>query len=162
MNIFDFLTVAQVIYIAAFIDCHGSIYAQIKRGEYALGFRIAISIAFHQKLRRKPFLLKIQRELGKRGILRDRGDGMAELTLQGDDLIYALLLRLKPYVRIKSKQLNLTLRLLEMLPHIRRDPKRFLEAAKLADQIASYNDSKNRTMTAEVVERTLFPVETKK
>lgn len=163
MTNFLHLQIVQLVYFAAFIDCDGSIIAQIKSGEYALGYRIAISICFHQKKARNYFLRKIQREL-KAGVLRDRGN-MSDLTIQGNELIYQFLLLIKPYVRIKSKQLNLMVRLIEQMPQAKRNPAKFLELCELADRIESFNDSRNRTVTAKTVReafirKALIPVET--
>lgn len=159
-NRFDYLTASQLAYFAGFIDCSGSISAEIRKGDYVLKYRIVVSISFHQKKKCKHFLGKIQQEL-KTGVLRDSLSGdMSDLTLFGVELVYPFLQKIKPFIRMKAKQLNLMMRLIEQMKDLNKDIPKFLELCGIVDRIGNLNDSKNRIVTAEVVRETLIPVET--
>lgn len=157
-NRFNHLTDTQLAYMAAFIDCNGSIFAEIKPGEYVLKYRIIISLVFYQKKSRKHFLKKIQKEL-KTGVLRDSGD-ISDLTLSGVEIVVPFLQKIKAFVRIKTKQLNLMLRLIEQLPQIQNNSQKFIEVCEIADRIAKLNDLKNRKITVHDLQKVLIPVET--
>ena len=141
----------QWAYLAGFIDGDGSIMAQIvSRPDYILKYQIRVSLSFIQITKRKHFLLKIQNEI-KKGNLRDRGDGISELTFIGWQDVKWILLQIKPFLRIKEKQANLVLKIIEQLPLTKTSPNNFLKICELADQVAHLNDSKRRTIITQVV-----------
>lgn len=99
--------------------------------------------------------MQLQSDIGK-GTLRDRNDGISELAIVGWQSVLPLLLQLQPALRIKLKQANLVLKIIEQLPLTKNSPEKFLELCYLADQVAALNDSKNRIITAEMVEKDLI------
>lgn len=139
-------------YLAGFCDGNGSIIATICRmPDYkVIQFHLRITISFTQKSSRSHFLEKIQKKLRGKGSVRNRKDGIHELALLGPDARW-LIQFLQPYLSLKKKQANLALKILEQLPSAKKDPHRFLELCKLADQIAALNDSKTRATTSETV-----------
>ena len=141
----------QWAYLAGFLDGDGSIMAQIvSRPDYILKYQIRVSVSFIQITKRKHFLIKIQNEI-KKGNLRDRGDGISELTLIGWQDVKWILLQMKPFLRIKEKQANLVLKIIEQLPLTKTSPDNFLKICELANQVANLNDSKGRTIITQVV-----------
>ena len=141
----------KLAYLAGFLDADGSIMAQIvSRPDYIFKYQIRLSISFIQKTKRKHFLIKIQNEI-KKGNLRDRGDGISELTLIGWQDVKWILLQMKPFLRIKEKQANLVLKIIEQLPLTKTSPDNFLKICELANQVANLNDSKGRTIITQVV-----------
>ena len=143
----------QLGYIAGFLDCDGSVLAQIiEREGYTLHYQLRFTVSFVQKTKRKHFLMRLQEDLGK-GTLRDRNDDMSELAVVGWQSVAPLLLQLRPVVRMKLKQLNLVLKMIEQLPLTKKNPQKFLELCYMSDQVSSLNNSKNRKVTAAEVEK---------
>lgn len=148
------LTDLQASYLAGFLDSDGSIIAQIvPRKDYRFKYQIRVSVLFIQKRSRQHLLQDFQTEIGT-GTVRDRGDGISELAVVGQNSVVPLLKRLVPYLRGKTKQGNLVLRICEQLNLTNNDPLRFMELARLSDQVSALNDSNNRTITSETVEQT--------
>ena len=145
------LSELDLAYISGIWAGDGSIFARIiPREDYVLKFQIYLSVNLTQKTQRKHILLQLQKILGV-GIVRDRGDGMSDLTLNGFDLVGPFLTQLVPYMRLKQRQANLALKIIEQHFLARRNPIKFLELCVLADQIAAANDSKNRMHTSQSV-----------
>ena len=140
-------------YIAGFLDGNGSILAQIvERKDYLFHYQIRFTISFVQQTSRRHFLIQLKKDLGK-GTLRDRNDGISELAIVGWQSVAPLLEQLQSLLRIKVKQANLVLKIIEQLPLTKKSPQKFLELCYLVDQVAALNDSKGHTVTAEVVEK---------
>jgi len=153
------LTDSQLAYLSGFIDCDGSIMAQIvSRNDYLLKFQIRVSVVFYQKKRRQHFLTQIQNEIGV-GTLRVKPDGMTELTIVGGNTVIALLKKMQPFLRMKKKQADLVIKIIEQLPLTKSLSKNsienFIKLCQIADQVAELNDSKNRQITALIVQETL-------
>ena len=138
------LTSTQAAYIAGFVDGDGSVMAYIiKRPDYGIiKYQIRVSVNFVQRKDRGHFLKKIQEELSNKGSFRiDRGDGIADLALVGQSDLMSFLPEIRPYLRIKQKQANLVLRIIQELSQAKKDPLRFLELCKLVDQVTLLNAS---------------------
>lgn len=149
------LTTTQAAYLAGFIDGDGSIIAQLVfRKDYVLKYQIRVSVLFIQKKKRVYFLNQLQDEIGT-GVVRDRGDGIAELSLVGVNTVYPFLKQIQPFLRIKRKQANLVIQIIDQLNLTKNSPQKFLDLCKLSDQVSDLNDSKNRTITSETVKNTL-------
>lgn len=147
------MTPLQLAYIAGFLDGDGSVLAQIiERKEYIYHYQIRFTVSFVQKTKRKHFLMQLQKEIGN-GTLRDRNDGVSELAIIGWQSVKTLLKQLQPVARIKLKQINLVLKIIEQLPLTKTSPEKFLELCYLTDQVAALNDSKHRSVVAKDVER---------
>jgi LAGLIDADG endonuclease len=147
------LSVEQASYLAGFIDADGSIIAQIvSRKDYVLKFQVRVSVTCIQKMNRIHHLKEFQYEIGK-GTIRDRGDGIGEFLIVGHKNVFAFLKQITPYLRNKKKQAKLVIRICEQLDLTKNDPQKFIELCALADQIGALNDSKNRSNTAQQVEK---------
>ena len=147
------MTPLQLAYIAGFLDGDGSVLAQIvERKEYIYHYQIRFTVSFVQKTKRKYFLMQLQKEIGQ-GSLRDGNDGISELAIVGWQSVNTFLKQLQPLVRIKLKQINLVLKIIEQLPLTKTSPEKFLELCYLTDQVAALNDSKNRRVAAKDVEK---------
>ena len=153
INFENLMTPLQLAYIAGFLDGDGSVLAQIvERKEYIYHYQIRFTVSFVQKTKRKHFLMQLQKEIGN-GTLRDRNDGISELALVGWQSVNPLLKQLQPVARIKLKQINLVLKIIEQLPLTKTSPEKFLALCYLTDQVAALNDSKNRILAAKDVEK---------
>ena len=138
-------------YIAGFLDGDGSIMTEIvKRNDYRLKFEIRYIVTFTQKTSRNYSLIQLRDELGI-GNFRNRGDGCSELAISGWQSVKPLLEKLEPYLKIKKKQANLILQIIEKKPLVGNSPLRFLESCELCDKIALLNDSRTRMITSNVV-----------
>jgi hypothetical protein len=62
--------------------------------------------------------------------------------------VYKFLLLLQPYLRLKQKQANLVLKIIEQLPSSKDSLDNFLKLCLLVDQVAELNDTKKRKHTA--------------
>lgn len=186
------ITLHDLIYIAGFLDGDGCIMAQlITRPDYKLGFQIRLTVQFTQSSKREIYLQKLKDILGI-GYIRNRnrvnigaspqlGGLTNRLTSDGSNYqtnglinpvcdyiitepknVYMFLKEIQPYLRMKQKQANLVLTIIEQLPLAKDSPSKFIELAHMVDHVASLNDSKNRKVTATHVEAILkckFPKE---
>jgi hypothetical protein len=159
-------------YLAGVVDCDGSIIAQFvyhkdynKKNPYEIRLTVQVS----QLTKRKWFLTEIREKLGE-GVVRDRqtsekneGCGyltgvpplggtptMSDFVLVGPRPVSQFLKMLTPFLKLKKKQANLVIRICEQLANS-HDPDIYNQTLDLVDQVASLNDSKNRTITAQVV-----------
>lgn len=145
---FSDLTETQKAYTAGFLDGDGSILAQcLRKTDYKLGFQIRISVVFHQKTRRKEFLKDLSEEIGL-GQLREKKNGMSEYNIVGAAATKPLLEALLPYLRMKQRQANLVLKILEQLPSTENNEERFLDVCRLVDKVSKANDSKQKPPNA--------------
>jgi len=90
------------------------------------------------------------------GYVRERKDGMLELTIKSEKDIELLIKKLMPYLIMKKPQAELVLKIINLLKDIKNDHE-FLEVCKLIDKFATLNDSKKRINTSEIVKNILFP-----
>ena len=150
------LTAKERFYLAGFLDADGSIFAQIVRGnDLKYNYRIRVSIGFYQNKRYNWFLKKLQKDL-KCGSIRTKPDGVSEYIITAANPVRNLLLQLKDCLVLKKRQANLVLEILEKKKQL-QSKSDFLEVCQLTDKVADLNYSKKRTITAEVVEKVLFP-----
>jgi len=82
---------------------------------------------------------------------------VSDYVITANQSVLALLKQLQPYLRIKQKQADLAITLLEQLPLAKNDKVKFIELVNIVDQIASLNDSKvsKRTVTGDFVKEAL-------
>ena len=150
------LTAEERFYLAGFLDADGSIFAQLVRGnDLKYKYRIRVSIGFYQNKRYSWFLTKLQKDL-KCGSIRTKTDGVVEYVITSADSVRNLLLQLKDCLVLKKRQANLVLEILEKKKHL-QSKSDFLEVCRLTDKVALLNYSKKRTITANEVEKVLFP-----
>jgi len=145
-------------YLAGFIDADGSICAQIKKNEsFKFKHQIQLTVQVTQSTKRKWFLEQLKDDIGA-GIVRERGkkdniekESVSDYTLTEQTKILEFLKLIKPFLRLKTKQANLVIRIIEQLPSTKNAQDKFLEVCYLTDQVSELNDSKNPTNTAETV-----------
>ncbi len=143
-------------YIAGFLDGDGSIFFQIvPRKDYKDKFQIRSSIAFYQKTEFIE-ILNWLRSCFNCGYIRIRKTGVSDYTIVESKEVKRMLLLLQPYVKLKKKQIELGLNILQKLEN-KKSRKDFLEICKLVDKFKDLNYSKKRTITYDVVSGSLPP-----
>lgn len=147
----------DLIYIAGFLDGDGSIMAQlVPRADYKLGFQIRLTVQFTQHVSRVFFLDQLQSLVGAGYVRRQKiGGSVADYVITDTKAVHAFLKLLQPYLRLKQKQANLVMTIIEQLPLVKNDPHKFIKLAEMADRVAELNDSKQRLHTAKDVLREL-------
>ena len=141
-------------YIAGFLDGDGSIFFQIIPDKnYKRKFYIRSSIAFYQKSEFSSILEWLKKTFGK-GYIRHRKTGMSDYTVVESKEVKKILSLLQPYVKLKKKQIELGLEIFQKLDLLKSDQD-FLEICKLVDKFGELNYSKKRTITYEVVSKSL-------
>nr|AAL77583.1 unknown [Carteria lunzensis] len=140
----------QLLYLAGLIDGDGSIIAQlVSRKDYTWEFQIRLTVQVTQLKKRRWFLEELQKEIGA-GSVRDR-DTVSDYILTETSNVYKFLKDLQPHLRLKQKQANLVLRIIEQLPSSKASKEIFLELCNVVDHVATLNDTKKRKYTAEIV-----------
>jgi hypothetical protein len=141
-------------YLAGFLEADGSIYVRLKPNTtYRYGFQIAPSIVFYQHSSERTFLGELQK-LMNIGYLRDRNDGITELTI-GDRLSIRTLIKwTMPYLRLKKAQANLMLEILNKSEQV-KSASDFYKVAQLIDGFGRLNYSKRRSINAQRVYHSL-------
>ena len=134
------ITKSDWAYIAGFFDGDGSLMVQFKnRRNTPTGFRPMVTLCFYQDKRHAKPLHWFRKIFGV-GYLSERNDNMVELRVNGYDSCEKILKKLKPFIKFKKKQLNLSLEIVSKLKKISRiTQKNILEVAKLADKISREN-----------------------
>ncbi len=93
------------------------------------------------------------------------GAGISDYTIVEPREVKRILMSLNPYLRLKKKQVDLALQILERLPLV-NGISNLMEVCRLVDGFRNLNYSKKRTVTSESVEQflksrnNLAPVET--
>ena len=144
------MTKQEKAYIAGFLDGDGCIMLQlIYRHDYILGYQIRASVVFYQKQRFFQFLVWLKTKLVD-GYIRNRKDGITEYTIVGIKPVTRVLRLLKPYLRLKKKQAELALKIMNLMPGSgrRMKPELLIELAVEVDKFADLNYSKKRTNTS--------------
>ena len=153
MKLIDSTTIA---YIAGFLDGDGSVFFQIvSRPDYKLKFQIRSSIAFYQDTKNKE-ILEWLKKIFEAGYIRHRKTGISDYTIVEPKEVYRILKLLQPYVKLKKKQVEIGIEILNKLES-EKSKENFLEICKLVDKFKELNYSKKRTMTHEVVKKFLSP-----
>ena len=132
-------------YIAGFLDGDGSIYVQAKKNDtYRYGYQVAPAIVFFQSAKSKKLFHEFYDFL-KLGLIRKRNDGVMEITINRLAEILQLIEVVKPYVRLKRKQLELLEKILKAKQEV-KDPKSFRDLLRLIDGYRNLNYSKKRNV----------------
>lgn len=148
------ITRDDLIYLAGFLDGDGSIIAQlVERKDYKWLYQIRLTVQFTQKTKRLHFLNELQSIIDV-GYIRSRGN-VSDYVISEPKNVYDLLNQLKPFLRIKQKQANLVMKIIEQLPLAKDSKEKFLELCELANQVTLLNDSKNLKNTVEKVKAAL-------
>ncbi len=149
----DSITLA---YIAGFLDGDGSIFFQIvPRKDYKQKFQIRSSIAFYQKTEFKEILEWLKSIFGA-GYIRHRKTGMSDYTIVESQEVKKILTLLKPYIKLKKKQVELGLLIFDRLEN-KKSNENFLEICKLVDKFKELNYSKKRIITYDKISKSLPP-----
>ena len=107
--------IANLAYIAGFLDGDGSLMLQIKkRSDTKRGVRFMATICFYQDSRHEEPLLWM-RDILQVGYFSRRNDRMSELRINGFEAVYTILILLKPYIKFKSKQVKALLEACKIL-----------------------------------------------
>lgn len=141
-------------YIAGFLDADGSIYAQLKRNvTYRYKFQISVQVVFFQSKKEKTFMEELCKAIG-RGYIRERKDGIIEYIIGDSNSIVWLLSQLIPYLRLKRRQAQLMMEIIEQRNSVKNGSD-FLQLAKRIDEFRDLNYSKKRSNTSQVVRQVL-------
>ena len=122
-------------YISGFLDGDGSIIGSIEpHKEKKFGYRFRVIIKFSQQTGNISILHYIKKKIGV-GYIR-KGKEASEYVVKTQSDVYKLLLKLKPFVVLKSKQLELSLSFLKCNIVSKEDA---IKVATLASQISNLN-----------------------
>ena len=98
-----------------------------------------ITLCFYQDKRHAKPLIWF-RKVFNIGYLSERNDNITELRVNGYNSCEKILKKLKPFIKFKKIQLNLSLQIISKLKKISRiTQKDILEIAELSDKISSEN-----------------------
>lgn len=126
-------------YIAGFIDSDGSLIAQIvRKNDYAYKFQIRVSIQFSQRTSKKHHLEKLREEIGYGHVVTRQN--MSDFVITEARIVCEFLLLLQPYLRIKKKQANLIIKIIQELPSAKVSKEKFIELCKLVNQVSQLNE----------------------
>ena len=124
-------------------------YDYLTRFDYRFNFQIIISLTFFQKRSTHWFILWLHKKL-QSGEIRKKVNGGSQYTIDGPQNVEKVLEQVKPYLKIKRKQVILTLEILKNKSKS-YDHNSFLKCCQLVDNIAALNDSKKRKINSAVV-----------
>lgn len=145
-----------IAYVAGFLDGDGSVFFQIvRRKDYRKKFQVRSSIAFYQKTTCSGVLSWLKQLFGA-GYIRHRKTGISDYTIVGSKEVLRILRLLQPFVRVKSRQVELGIRILEELEKV-EDTEDFLGVCRMVDEFKNLNYSKKRTVDSNVVSASLSP-----
>ena len=149
-----FMDTTILAYIAGFLDGDGSIFFQIvPRKDYRQKFQIRTSIGFYQDTTNVKILEWLKEQI-KSGYIRHRKTGISDYTIVESNEVKRLLTLLRPYVKLKKRHVELGLEIINKLENKKSD-KDFLEICKLVDKFKDLNYSKKRTITYDVVSKSI-------
>jgi intein-encoded DNA endonuclease-like protein len=154
MNTFKTTVLIQrddLLYYAGLLDGDGSLVVQmVRRSDYVFQYQLRFTVQVTQLTKRKHHLEEMKNIIGY-GYIRDRSTGISDYILTETRCVYSFLKQIAPFLRIKKKQANLIIRMIEQLPSSKKSAALFIELCQMADQVAELNDSKSRKITADVV-----------
>ncbi len=147
------LSSTQKAYIAGFLDGDGSVYVRAKPNTtYRFGYQIAPSIILFQSEKSAKYLQDLHTILGL-GYIRERNDGMLELTVNKVDDIRSFIRIVKPFSLFKREQLELLEHIIDTKQKVENEED-FAALLALVDTFRKLNYSKKRKVRV--------PVETKR
>lgn len=127
------MTKEEAAYVAGFLDGDGSVRIQLQPRKNS--FRVRAIVSFSQKWGKEKELNWIRKKLGI-GYLYQRNDRMTELKVEGHEAVRKILNELKSYILFKRKQVELVLRILEI---VRKGKVNLIKIAMLSDRISKLN-----------------------
>ncbi len=127
-------------YIAGFLDGDGSLMVQIKnRRKTKQGWRLMFTICFYQDSRHRKPLKWIKNIIGI-GYLSERKDGITELRINGFNAVRKTLIVLQPYVKFKSIQVKIILKILSLIGNNNFAQLSKITRLKIADLISDLRE----------------------
>jgi len=137
------LSLIKKAYIAGFLDGDGSIYARAKPNDsYRFGYQISLSITLFQSKKSKDSFEEVCSLIGY-GKMRERNDGILEYSIQKLDDIKDFIEIVKPFLILKRKQAELTLKIIELKKKIEKEED-FESLLSLVNAFGELNYSKKR------------------
>ncbi len=144
------IPITQRAYLAGFLDGDGSIYVRAKPNtDYRYGYQVAPYVVLFQSAKDKGKFQEVCDLIGL-GHIRERKDGILEYTINRIDDIKEFLLLVQPFVLLKRKQIELTLKIIEEKRKVENEND-FKILLELIDSFRELNYSKKRK------KRTLTP-----
>ena len=132
-------------YIAGFLDGDGSIYVQAKKNDtYRYGYQVAPAIVFFQSAKSEKLFTEFHEFLSL-GLMRKRNDGVMEITVGRMAELLQLIEIVKPYTRLKRKQLKLLEKILVAKEAV-GNQRSFSNLLRLIDSYRNLNYSKKRNV----------------
>ena len=133
----------QKAYLAGFLDGDGSIYVRAKPNTtYRFGYQIAPSIVLFQSSKNQEFLESIHKMINL-GYIRERKDGILELTINKIDEIMCFVKMVKPFTKFKKRQINLLEKIVSAKEAV-KTKEDFAKLLKLVHVFSEINYSKKR------------------
>ena len=137
-------------YLAGFLDGDGSIYVRAKPNtDYRYGYQVAPYVVLFQSAKDRDKFQEVCDLIGF-GHIRERKDGILEYTISRIDDIKEFLRLVRPFVLLKRKQVELTLKIIEQKQKVEKESD-FAVLLELIDSFRELNYSKKRK------KRTLTP-----
>ena len=134
-------------YIAGFLDGDGSIYVWAKpNSDYRYKFQIAPYVVLFQSAKNREKFKEIC-DLINLGYIRERKDGILEYIINKIDDIKGFLMLVRPFVILKRKQVEMTLKIIELKNKIKNKDD-FNALMELIDSFRELNYSKKRKRRA--------------
>ena len=132
------MTEVEKAYVAGFLDGDGSVMAHIvPHRECRFGYAIRVVVKFSQHEDSNETLIELKQLCGD-GYLSQANKHVRELALKSSRSVERLLKDIGPYVRIKRKQVERALALIERLKHVQTADE-FRQAAESVDSISAVN-----------------------
>lgn len=156
------LTRLDCIYLAGFIDADGGIYATIVRDdshEFKFAIRVEVTITQHKKSR--WWLNQVKKKIPGANICYALEISCGEtktvdrLTVNSLPRVREFLKKLAPHLRLKQKQANRAIEIINRYYKKKTTSKEFVQLCKIVDSISVLNYSKSRKTTSAVVTREL-------
>ena len=142
-------------YIAGFLDGDGSIMLQLHRRQSGKEvYRIKTVICFYQDMRHLKEIEWIKQIL-ECGYIYTRNDKICELRIEGFQKVFEVLLKLKPFLRFKRKQVNL---MLEIIPRLQNKSLSKDETVIWIEKMRKFNYFSSQRNTLVDVPVTTYPV----
>ena len=130
-------------YVAGFLDGDGSIYVRAKpNSTYKYDFQIALYVALFQSVKNRDKFTELCDLIGY-GKMRERKDGILEYVIDRIADIEEFLECVRPFVKLKEKQLELMLKIIDLKGKV-EDKEDFEALLNLIDSYRELNYSRNR------------------
>ena len=141
-------------YIAGFLDGDGSIMLQMHRRQSGKEvYRVKTVICFYQDSRHLKEIEWIKQVLGC-GYIYTRNDKICELRIEGFQKVFEVLIKLKPFLRFKRKQVKL---ILDLIPKLQQKQVLKAETVVWIKKMQEFNYFSSQRNTLVDVPVTTYP-----